>query len=192
MSELGPGQSFLSTHTGGLLFTILSLQPKIPLLPACPSLWQHCEGRDALCHGSPQQHPVLLPPLLLLHCSHSSVTAQWVSGKLGRLPTPLLHWALTTGCYRDLRVPALRQGSPTCTPLSGHCPGAALRVSQGSFSHRVPQRPQGAVTSPHGKCTHVSPSPRHPSGGDFLPTVGDALLLPAPLTARRAAPTAQL
>lgn len=74
-------------------------------------------GGDAPCHGSPQQHPVLLPPLLLLPCSHSCVTAPWGSGKLGRFPTPLLHWDLTTGCYRDPPVPAQRQDSPTCTPL---------------------------------------------------------------------------
>lgn len=48
-------------------------------------------ARAAPCQGSPQQPPVLLPPLLLLHCSHSSVTAQRVSGKLGRFPAPLLH-----------------------------------------------------------------------------------------------------
>lgn len=72
----------------------------------------------APCHGSPQQHhPVLLPALLPLCCSHSSVTAQWASGKLGGFPTPLPHWGCTTGCPRDPPVPALRQDSPTCTPL---------------------------------------------------------------------------
>lgn len=102
----------------------LSNQKCLSLQPA-PGPGSIAKGRRHPMPWEPQQHPVLLPPLLLVPCSHSSVTAWWVSGKPGRFPTPLLHWGLITGCYRDPPVPAPRQDSPTCTPWHPAAQGTA-------------------------------------------------------------------
>lgn len=178
----------------------------MPLPPACPRPWQHCQGQEmpramgAPAAASPAATPA--PRALLPQLCHSPVGLRKAWEVPSTPPTLGPHHRLLQGpscASTEAGQPHLHLLAPRS---SGHCPGPAPGVSQGSSCHQLLQRSQCAVTShgnhgnPHGKGPHVPPSPRQLLGGDSLPMVRDvkaaaplppAPLPPAPLPARRTA-----